>query len=110
MAADWNNAKRREGAADARHDCRAGCRSAGGTLSVARREYRAEVKDPAGWGESKPSAGPRTRRRLAPSAQEPNEAYRRRIGRRTRPEAAGEVATSIKGAGDQPQAGPCPRQ
>ena len=89
---------------------RAASQSADVALSVARRAYRPEVKDPAVWGVSKPMAGPRTRRRLAPSAQEPKVANRRRFGRRTRPDRdAGEVATSIKGAWDQPQAGPCPR-
>ena len=89
---------------------RAASQSADVALSVARRVYRPVVKDPAVWGVSKPMAGPRTRRHFVPSAQETKVANRRRFGRRTRPDRdAGEVATSIKGAWDQPQAGPCPR-
>ena len=89
---------------------RAATLSADVTLSVARREYRAEVKDPASLGRLQTLVGAARRRRLAPSAQETNKANRRRFGRRTRPDrGAGEVATSIKGAWDQPQAGPCPR-
>ena len=47
-------------------------------------------------GRLETSVGAARRRRLAPSAQEPNKAHRRRFGRRTRPEAAGEVATSTR--------------
>ena len=98
-AGDRNYLKPREGAAVAMHYHLAATRSAGETLSVARRVYRPVVKDPAVWGVSKPMAGPRTRRHFVPSAQETNEANRRRFGRRTRPDRdAGEVATSIKGA------------
>ena len=104
-ATDQNYAERREGAAGAWHYHRADCQSAGVTLSVVRRAYRQVVKDPAGWDVSKPTGGPPRRRRFAPSAQEPSGAHRRRIGRRTRPEAAGEVATSSKPASDQPKAG-----
>ena len=43
-----------EGAEGAQHYRRAGCQSAGETLSVARRVYRAVVKDPAGWEVCKP--------------------------------------------------------
>ena len=86
----------RAGAAGAVYYRRADCRSAGVTLSVARRVYRPVVKDPAGWDVSKPTGGPPRRRHFVPSAQEPSGAHRRRIGRRTRPEAAGEVATSIR--------------
>ena len=96
-AGDRNRPRRQEGAAGAVYYRRAGCQSAGETLSVARRAYRAVVKDPAPWGMSKPTGGPPRRRRLAPSAQEPSGANRRRLGRRTRPEGtAGEVATSSK--------------
>ena len=51
-------------------------------------------------GRQQTSVGAARRRRFAPSAQETNEANRRRIGRRTRPgRGAGEVATSIRGHG-----------
>ena len=46
-AADQNNPKRRESAAGAWHCRRADCQSAGETLRVTTRVYRAEVKDPA---------------------------------------------------------------
>ena len=44
------------------HYRRADFQSADESLSVARRAYRPVVKDPAGWGGSKPMGGPRTRR------------------------------------------------
>ena len=108
-AADRNKAEHREGAADTWQYRRADWPSAGETLTYAARTYRPVVKDPAVWGESKPTGGPPRRRRLAPSAQETNKANRRRIGRRTRPKASGRSGDEHTAVSDQPEAGRCRR-
>ena len=56
------------------------------------------------------SVGAARRRRLAPSAQEPSGANRRRLGRRTRPDRVrGRSGDEHTGASDPPQAGRCSR-
>ena len=91
------------------HYRRAATRSADVTLTYATRVYRAVVKDSAGWDVPKPKAGPRTRRHLVPSAQEPSGANRRRLGRRTRPKASGRSGDEHPTTSDPPEAGRCRR-